>query len=125
MFLMIKLLLKPSMLGASDPCTIIWIGNDQQQLRISMRTSPNSGSQSACTFASLSNKEKHPSMMKPQDQPATMTISAVTPSKYTTLTPMVVGLWKTGKRILAHPHKKEVKGPSTKDQTNTTSEGAR
>jgi hypothetical protein len=63
-------------------------------------------------------------MTKLQDPPATMTTSVATPSKYTTSIPMVVGLRKTGKRILGYPQKKEIKGPSITDQTSITSEGA-
>jgi hypothetical protein len=53
-----------------------------------------------------------------------MIISVATPSRYTTLTPTAVDLRKTGKGILAHPYKREAKGPSTTDQTNTIREGA-
>jgi hypothetical protein len=63
-------------------------------------------------------------MMKLQGQLATMIISVATLSKYTASTLTVVGLRKTGKRILARPHKREAKGPSTTDQTNTIREEA-
>jgi hypothetical protein len=78
----------------------------------------------SCTSASLSNKEKYPSMMKPQGHPATTIISATTPSKCTTSISMVVGLQKTWRRILNHPYKKEVREPLIIDQISTLSEGA-
>jgi hypothetical protein len=120
---MIKFSLKPSRLYTSNPCTVIWSGNGRKQLRSSKRSFPNSVSQRSCTSASLSSKEKHPSMMKAQSQLATMRISALTPSKYTSSTPMVVSLWKTEKRILGHLHKKEVRGPSSTGQTSTIRDG--
>jgi hypothetical protein len=95
-----------------------------------MRTLPNSASQRFCTSLSLRNKEKHPSMtrhpsmMKPQEQPATTTTAnVVTLSKCTTSILMVMGLRKIGKRILVHPLKKGVRGTSITGQTNTNKEG--
>jgi hypothetical protein len=121
---MIKSLLKPSKLCALDPCIVIWLGNDRRQLRISMRSLPNSTSRRPCTSVSSSNKEKHPSMMKLHGQPATMITSAVTPSKCTTSTPKAVGHRRTRKRTLGHLCKKEIIGPSLKDQISTISEVA-
>jgi hypothetical protein len=89
-----------------------------------MRTLPNSASRRSCTSASLSNNEKHPSMTKPQDQPARTTTSEGALSKYTTSTLTVVGLRKTGKRILGHSRKKGVRGTSIIGQSSITREGA-
>jgi hypothetical protein len=63
-------------------------------------------------------------MTKLLGQLATMTISVVTPRKYTTSTLMAVGLRKTRKRILDHLHKKEARESSTIGQTNIIIEGA-
>jgi hypothetical protein len=73
----------------------------------------NSANQRFFTSSILSNKERHPSMMKPQDQPATTTTSATTSSMFAASTLMVAGVQKTGKRILGDPIKKGAKGPSS------------
>jgi hypothetical protein len=86
---MIRLSLKPSKLCVSDPRKVTWSGNDRRQSQTSMKSSPNLVNQRFRTFTSSTNKEEHPSMTKPQGQPATMTINAVTPSKYTTSTPQI------------------------------------
>jgi hypothetical protein len=52
------------------------------------------------------------------------TTNVTTPSMSTTLTVMVVGFRKTGKRILDHPCKKGARGPSITYQTNTIKEEA-
>jgi hypothetical protein len=63
-------------------------------------------------------------MTKPQGQPNTITINILTPTMYTSSTPMAVGLQKTGKRILGHLYKKEARGPLITDQISTAKEGA-
>jgi hypothetical protein len=63
-------------------------------------------------------------MTKLEGQPTTMTISAATPSMCTTSTPLVMGLWRTGKRILDHLRKKEAMEPSSTCQTSIIREGA-
>jgi hypothetical protein len=124
-YLMTKLSLKPSKPCVPDPYTIIWSESGRRQSQNFMRTSSNSANRMSCTSANSSYKEKHPSTMKLQDQLITMTTtSAGTPSKYTTSIPTIVSLRKTEKRILSHPRKKGVRGPSTTSQTNTTREGA-
>jgi hypothetical protein len=57
-------------------------------------------------FCKLEQQRKMPNMTKPQGHIATMTINAATPSKYIALTPAVVGLRGTGRRISGHPRKK-------------------
>jgi hypothetical protein len=63
-------------------------------------------------------------MTKLQDLPITMTTgSTATPSMSTTSIPAAAGLHRIGKRILGHPHKKEVREPLTIEQTSTTKKG--
>jgi hypothetical protein len=45
------------------------------------------------------------------------------PKQVHNMTPMVVGLWKIGKRISGHLHKKETRGPLSTGQTSTIKEG--
>jgi hypothetical protein len=121
---MTRLSLKLSKLCTLGLCTVIWLGSRPGQLQSSMRTTPNSASRRSCTFASWSNNEKHPSTMKPQDQPATTTTNIATPSKYRTSILMGMGLLKIGKRIAGHPHQKGVTRPSITGQASTTRAGA-
>jgi hypothetical protein len=69
-----------------------------------MTTWTNLASRRSCTSASLSNKENHPSMTKPPDQPIITTATSVaTPSKHTTSISMALGLRKTRKRFFGPP----------------------
>jgi flagellar biogenesis protein FliO len=82
-----------------------------------MKISSNSINRRSSISTNLSNKEKHPSMTKLQDQHITTTI----PSMSIALILMVVGLYKIEKRTLGHLHKKKgVRGLSTIEQTSTT-----
>jgi hypothetical protein len=121
---MIKSLSKASKLCAPGPCTVIKSESDQKQSRRSTKGSLNLASWRSCTFASSSNKEKHPSMMKLQGHLVTLIISVATLSMCTTSTLMVAGLRRIGKRILDPLRKKEAREPSSKGQTSIIREGA-
>jgi hypothetical protein len=72
-----------------------------------MKISSNSINRRSSISTNLSNKEKHPSMMKLQDQHITMITGNTTiPSMSIALISMVVGLYKIGKRTLGHLCKK-------------------
>jgi hypothetical protein len=86
-----------------------------KQCQSSTNSSKNLASQRSSTSVSLNNKEKLQSQTKPQGLLGTMIVNVVTPSRCIVLILMVAGHQKTGKRILGHCCKKEVRKPSTRD----------